>query len=277
MSNIQNYDDDESHISFIQDEVLVMIFQLIYTSQNIHILPYVCKRWRTICYTLPIELNIPRLQLNVFDIFATIKYFNNINSLVFDTNMILNLDRFPLGSGLTNITKLSYIGGKHDYRVIKIVPLIFQYYKYLTTIKIETSVLNIDDLMDIIASNKNITSINLWRTQINMGSFTTFIKNGTLTSLKKLKYNSHLFKHYRYRDKEVCDLFFIAISTYCPNIEWLDVRYTGITSKGLMSLKECRNLKHLNILGSYKITNKMIKRLNSELPDTLIIFKNQKK
>jgi hypothetical protein len=277
MSDIQNYDYDESPISFLQDEIMILIFQFIYSSSNIHILPYVCKRWRTICYTLPIELNIPRLQLNVFDIFATIKYFNNINSLVFNTNMILNLDRFPLGSGLTNITKLSYIGNKYDYRVIKIVPLIFKYYKYLTTIKVEFSGFNIDDLIEIIASNKNITSINLWGTRINMVSFTRFIKNGTLTSLKKLKYNSYLFKKYRYIAKEDCDLFFMAISTYCPNIEWLDVRYTGITIKGLTSLKKCKNLKYLNILGSYKITNKMIKKLNAELPDTIIILKKRTK
>ena len=221
MSSIEIYNDDESPISFLPDELLILLFEFINSSSNIHTLPYVCKRWRTICYTLPIELNIPQLQLIVFDMFATIKYFNNINSLVFNTRMILNLDRFPLGEGLTNITKLSYIGYKYDYRIIKIVALIFQYYKYLTTIKIENSEFDINNLSDIITSNKNITSINLWRTRIDMTNFTTFIKNGTLTSLKKLKYNSHLFKRYRYTDKEVCDLFFMAISTYCPNIEWL--------------------------------------------------------
>ena len=275
MSSIEIYDDDASPMNLLPDEILILLFEFIYSSSNIHTLPYVCKRWRTLCHTLPIELDIPRLQLNVFDMFATIKYFNNINSLVFNTRMILNLDRFPLGEGLTNITKLSYIGYKYDYRVIKLVSLIFQYYKELTTIKIETSEFDINNLSDIITSNKNITSINLWRTRIDMSDFTTFIKNGTLTSLKKLKYNSHLFKRYRYTDKEVCDLFFMTISTYCPNIEWLDVRYTGITVKGLMFLKKCRNLKHLNILGSYKLTHKMIKRLNAELPYTLIIYKKK--
>jgi len=268
-------DEETSHISSLPDELLLLIFSYLYSATQINVLPYVCSHWKTNCYLMPVEINFSLLQSNVFRMFSIIESFNNVTSLKIDNTSILHVDRFPLQRRFTKINKLSYTGNNHDYgrNIIVIVTLMFQYFKELTSIKLEYSHISISYLETILSSNENITSINLWQTRVDMGLFTRLIENGALTSVKKLKYNSFKFKKYRYVEKEVCDQFFIAISKYCPNIEWLDVRNTGITEFGLMSLKECVGLKHLNIKGGYKLKKKMVKTLQKELPTTLIIFK----
>ena len=264
---------DASTIFVLPNEIMLLIFQYLQDVTKLNILPYVCVQWRTISSSMISELNISKLQSDVFNLFSMIEIFKNANSLIIDVNSLLHLDRFPLYRRFSKITKLSYFGNRCDYGLRNIAAMLFLYFKELTSIKIEFSYFSTRDLEAIIVSNSNITSINLWYTQVNMLGFITLIKRGYLTSLKKLKYNSEYFSRYRYVDKQVCNEFFIAISMYCPNMEWLDVRNTGITNEGLMSLSACKNLQHLNIKKSYRLIKKDVKSLNKKLPNTHIIFK----
>jgi len=268
----------ERIITSFPDEIMLLVFSFIGINTTIS-LPYVCKRWRTICYTLPLELNIHRLlhntvtRVSIFDIFATVDYFNCIKSLTFNTETLSHLDRIPSGGGLKHVPKLSYYGNKYDRREIGIVRLLFQFFRSLTAIKVESSIFNCVDLREILLSNNKITSINLWQTNVDIRDLTVLIQSGLLRSLKKLKFSSYNFKSYRYTDKHVCDLFFQAISIHCPEIEWLDVRNSGITVTGLMALKECVKLFHLNVAKSHCLTKKHIKGLNKERPDMKIILR----
>jgi hypothetical protein len=174
---------------------------------------------------------------------------------------------------LKHISKLSYYGNKYNGLEIKIVILLFQYFRSLTIIKVESSKFNCTDLKEILLSNNKITSINLWQTNVDIRELTILIQSGLLRSLKKLKYSTHNFRMFRYTEKHVCDLFFKAFSTHCPEIEWLDVRDSGITIEGLMSLKECTKLFHLNVAKSHLLKKKHIKGLNKVRPDMKIILR----
>jgi hypothetical protein len=73
----------EMIITSFPDEIMLHVFSFIGIDTKLS-LPYVCRRWRTICFTLPLDLNIHRLihdavsRVSIFDIFATVDYFNCI-------------------------------------------------------------------------------------------------------------------------------------------------------------------------------------------------------